>query len=93
MSRAFSCPDCGDAGFVKDVRPTRRFEQTQIRRRYECEACQRRWTTLEKQEDTLPRGEPSPIGQLSPEEKLKLDKLVANRIQQLAYRLRRGRVE
>lgn len=89
-SRLFVCSLCQGGGHVIDSREAPRDGTYQVRRRYECEACQHRWSTIERQEDVLPRGQPTPLGSLSADEHAKLDKLVAHRIQQIAYRLRKG---
>lgn len=90
--RLYPCSLCSGSGYVVDTREAPRNGVYQIRRRYECESCSHRWSTLERQEDNLPRGQPTPLGTLSADEHSKLDKMIAHRLQQLAYQLRKGRL-
>lgn len=92
-SRApFICPLCQELGRVVDSRGggTGGFH---IRRRYQCDNsdCAERWSTVERVE-ILKAGEPSVLAKLTKAQKLELSKLVANKLQWIAYKLRRGQM-
>jgi len=90
---SFVCPACHELATIVDVRPNGTGGEFTVRRRYACNEaeCGHRWTTGERTED-LSRGQRSMLETLSPLEQLRISKLCANKLQQLAYKLRNGKL-
>lgn len=90
---SFICQACKGNAAVIDVRPNGAGGEFSVRRRYACddEECGERWTTVERRESPH-AGPESALDRLTAAEKKHLSKLVANKLQWIAHKLRTGKL-